>query len=76
MPSDSIYPQAQKKALIKALNERRVNTIGELRRIERLFATMASEDVTQPMTSACMDYPSAQTSPRAFALTPPQGSTT
>ena len=54
MPSDAPDPQAQKQALIKALNEHRVNTIGELRRIERLFATMGSSDLTQPMTSACM----------------------
>ena len=46
-------PQTQKQGLIKALNERRVNTIGELRRIERIFATLGSPDLTQPMTSAC-----------------------
>lgn len=53
MPSDTHDPQAQKQALIKALNERRVNAIGELRRIERLFAGLGSSDLTQPMTSAC-----------------------
>ena len=52
-PANRNDPQAQKAAFIKALNERRVNTIGELRRIERVFATLGSEDLTQPMTSAC-----------------------
>ena len=46
-------PQAQKQALIDALNEHRVNTIGELRRIERIFASIGSSDLTQPMTAAC-----------------------
>ena len=45
--------QAQKLALIEALNEHRVNTLSELRRIERIFATLGSSDLTQPMTAAC-----------------------
>lgn len=45
--------QAQKQALIAALNERRINTIGELRRVERIFAALGSPDLTQPMTAAC-----------------------
>ena len=52
-PANRPDPQAQKQALIKALNEHRINTIGELRRVERIFATLGSSDVTQPMTSAC-----------------------
>ncbi|KAF2159514.1 hypothetical protein M409DRAFT_70963 [Zasmidium cellare ATCC 36951] len=48
--------QAQKLALIEALNEHRVNTLSELRRIERIFATLGSSDLTQPMTSAWMYY--------------------
>lgn len=46
-------PQAQKQAMITALNEHRINTIVELRRVERIFATLGSSDVTQPMTAAC-----------------------
>ena len=52
-PANRCDPQAQKQALITALNEHRINTIGELRRVERIFATLGSSDVTQPMTSAC-----------------------
>lgn len=48
-------PQAQKQAMIKALNEHRINTIGELRRVERIFANLGSSDLTQPMTAACMN---------------------
>ncbi|KAK5175178.1 uncharacterized protein LTR77_000315 [Saxophila tyrrhenica] len=55
-PANRPDPQAQKRALIAALNEHRVNTIGELRRVERLFATLGSSDVTQPMTAAWMHY--------------------
>lgn len=46
-------PQAQKIALIEALNEHRINTLRELRRIERIFADLGSSDLTQPMTAAC-----------------------
>ena len=53
-PAERPDPQAQKQGLIKALDEHRINTIGELRRVERIFATLGSSDVTQPMTSACM----------------------
>lgn len=45
--------QAQKLALIEALNEHRINTLSELRRVERIFATLGSSDLTQPMTAAC-----------------------
>ncbi|KAK5725810.1 hypothetical protein LTR15_004000 [Elasticomyces elasticus] len=51
-PTDHKDPQAQKQALIVALNEHRINTIGELRRVERIFATLGSPDLTQPMTAA------------------------
>ncbi|KAK0928995.1 hypothetical protein LTR91_006240 [Friedmanniomyces endolithicus] len=47
---------AQKRAMIAALNEHRINTIGELRRVERVFATLGSPDLTQPMTAAWMYY--------------------
>ena len=52
-PANRPNPQAQKQALIAALNEHRINTIGELRRVERIFASLGSPDLTQPMTSAC-----------------------
>lgn len=52
-PTDPPDPQAQKQAMIDALNQHRINTIGELRRVERIFATLGSPDLTQPMTAAC-----------------------
>lgn len=52
-PTNHPAPKAQKHALIAALNERRVNTVGELRRIERIFANLGHSDLTEPMTSAC-----------------------
>ena len=55
-PANRPEPKAQKQALITALKERRINTIGELRRVERIFATLGSSDVTQPMTGACVFY--------------------
>ena len=51
--ADCPNPKAQKQALIAALNERRVNTIAELRRVERIFAGLGHSDLTEPMTSAC-----------------------
>ena len=35
-----------------ALRTHRVNTLTELRRIERIFASLNTADVTQPMTTA------------------------
>ncbi|KAK0795138.1 hypothetical protein LTR91_012021 [Friedmanniomyces endolithicus] len=55
-PSSEDRLLAQKRAMIAALNEHRINTIGELRRVERIFATLGSPDVTQPMTAAWMYY--------------------
>ena len=52
-PTNRSDPQAQKRGLIDALNEHRLNSIGELRRTERIFATLGSADLTQPMTAAC-----------------------
>ena len=52
-PANNDERQAQKQALITALNEHRINTIGELRRVERIFAQLGSSDLTQPMTAAC-----------------------
>jgi len=53
-PANKPDPQAQKQALIDTLNEHRINTLGELRRVERIFATLGSSDLTQPMTAACV----------------------
>jgi hypothetical protein len=39
--------------MIQALRSHHVNTLVELRRIERAFAVLGSPDVTEPMTAAC-----------------------
>lgn len=39
--------------MIQALQSHHVNTLVELRRIERAFAVLGSPDVTEPMTAAC-----------------------
>lgn len=51
--TDRLDPQTTKQALIDALNEHRINTVGELRRVECILATLGSPDLTQPMTAAC-----------------------
>ncbi|KAF2499388.1 hypothetical protein BU16DRAFT_454305 [Lophium mytilinum] len=48
--------QAEKDQLISALRARRINTLLELRRIEKAFALLGSPDVTEPMTSAWSYY--------------------
>lgn len=45
--------QAEKDQMIQALRAHHVNTLVELRRIERAFAMIGSPDVTEPMTTAC-----------------------
>jgi hypothetical protein len=39
--------------MIQALNTHRINTLSELRRIEKAFAKLGSSDVAAPMTAAC-----------------------
>ncbi|KAK3176144.1 hypothetical protein OEA41_007466 [Lepraria neglecta] len=45
-----------KEQLIRSLRTHRVNTLTELRRIEKLFASNNSKDVTEAMTSAWAHY--------------------
>ncbi|KAK5096668.1 hypothetical protein LTS08_007541 [Lithohypha guttulata] len=45
-----------KDQLIHSLRTHKVNTITELRRIERIFAHLDSEEVTEPITSAWAYY--------------------
>ncbi|KAK4936303.1 hypothetical protein LTR10_022780 [Elasticomyces elasticus] len=45
-----------KDQLIQSLRTHRVNTITELRRIEKIFAFLDSAEVTEPMTSAWAHY--------------------
>jgi hypothetical protein len=39
--------------MLHALRSHHVNTLVELRRIEKAFALLGSPDVTEPMTAAC-----------------------
>ncbi|MCJ1364540.1 hypothetical protein MMC16_003651 [Acarospora aff. strigata] len=48
--------QGDKDQLINSLRTRRINTLTELRRIEKIFAYLDSAEVTQPMTSAWAHY--------------------
>ena len=45
--------QVDKQQLITALQQRRVNSLLELRRVERIFAQLGTPDLTEPMTLAC-----------------------
>ena len=45
--------QAEKEGLIDTLRKRKVNSVVELRRIEKRLAAIGTMDVTEPMTSAC-----------------------
>ncbi|KAA6413902.1 MAG: hypothetical protein FRX48_02264 [Lasallia pustulata] len=48
--------QKDKEQLINSLRTHRVNTVTELRRIEKVFAYLNSPEVTEPMTSAWAYY--------------------
>lgn len=52
----SASPQNNKDQLIQSLRTHRVNTITELRRIEKIFAYLDSAEVTEPMTTAWAHY--------------------
>jgi hypothetical protein len=42
--------------MVDALRTHRVNTLAELRRIERVLAAIGTDDVTEPMTTAWSYY--------------------
>ncbi|EAT85268.1 hypothetical protein SNOG_07802 [Parastagonospora nodorum SN15] len=44
---------AEKEQYIYALRTHQVNTLVELRRIEKAFAVLGTPDVSEPMTAAC-----------------------
>lgn len=48
--------QNDKEQLIRSLRTHRINTLTELRRIEKLFASNNAADVTEAMTSAWAFY--------------------
>jgi hypothetical protein len=45
--------QSEKEQCIHALRTHQVNTLVELRRIEKAFALLGTPDVSEPMTAAC-----------------------
>ena len=70
-----IWPnQAEKEQLVHALQSHRVNTLVELRRIEKAFAILGSPDVTEPMTAACKFAVTQQVFNRVSRLTRLAGS--
>lgn len=48
--------QKDKDQLLTSLRTHRVNTLTELRRIEKVFAYLDSSEVTEPMTAAWAHY--------------------
>lgn len=56
MSSSRKITLAEKEQLVHALQSHRVNTLVELRRIEKAFAILGSPDVTEPMTAAWSYY--------------------
>ena len=49
-------PQAEKQTLIHSLRTHQINTLTELRRVEKQFAYLDDGDVTEPMTTAWTHY--------------------
>lgn len=49
--------QAEKAQYIQALRAHQINTLVELRRIEKAFAVLGTPDCSEPMTSACKRVP-------------------
>lgn len=49
--------QPEKEQYIRALQSHQVNTLVELRRIEKAFAVLGTSDVSEPMTRACKYMP-------------------
>ena len=45
--------QAQKPALVAALNNHSINTLAGLRQVERVFAQLRTPDLAAPMAAAC-----------------------
>lgn len=48
--------QNEKAQLIRSLQTHKVNTLTELRRIEKIFASANATDTTEPMTNAWAHY--------------------
>jgi hypothetical protein len=49
--------QVEKEQYIQALRTHQINTLVELRRIEKAFAVLGTPDVSEPMTAACKRIP-------------------
>ncbi|KAL8790414.1 MAG: hypothetical protein Q9195_006371 [Heterodermia aff. obscurata] len=56
MTNPASISENDKQQLMQALRTHRVNTLTELRRIERIFASLNTADVTAPMTAAWAYY--------------------
>ncbi|KAH7116751.1 hypothetical protein B0J11DRAFT_509780 [Dendryphion nanum] len=56
MSSSRKITLVEKDQMIQSLRSHQVNTLVELRRVERAFATLGSQDCTEPMTSAWSYY--------------------
>ncbi|KAI9716816.1 MAG: hypothetical protein M1812_005156 [Candelaria pacifica] len=56
MNSSKTISKTDKDQLIRSLRTHRVNTLTELRRIEKIFAYLDQSEVLEPMTSAWAHY--------------------
>ncbi|KAG9383818.1 hypothetical protein A1F94_005729 [Pyrenophora tritici-repentis] len=60
MSSSGKITSVEKTQYIHALRTHQVNTIGELRRIEKAFAVLGTPDCSEPMTSSWSYYVDSQ----------------
>ncbi|KAF2131160.1 hypothetical protein P153DRAFT_374929 [Dothidotthia symphoricarpi CBS 119687] len=56
MPSTRRISMIEKEQYIQVLRSHQVNTVVELRRIEKVFAVLGTPDVSEPMTAAWSYY--------------------
>jgi hypothetical protein len=64
MNSKSNNVQVEKEQYIQALRTHQINTLVELRRIEKAFAVLGTPDVSEPMTAACKRIPTTRVAGR------------
>ncbi|KAF2404572.1 hypothetical protein EJ06DRAFT_210216 [Trichodelitschia bisporula] len=61
MTDPGTISETHKAQWIHALRTHRINTITDLRRVEKIFASIGTSDVTEPMTTAWSYYVNSHT---------------
>ncbi|KAF2454742.1 hypothetical protein BDY21DRAFT_366139 [Lineolata rhizophorae] len=59
--TDGSLNEHEKEQLIHSLRTHRLNTLVELRRVEKIFARLGSQDLSEPMTTAWAYYVNSHT---------------